>query len=132
MRPVLLVLALSAAGNAPAATPASLQEALARDAKREDPAFVAFSADRGRQFFAATHGREWSCSSCHTANPAAGGRHAVTGKAIAPLAPAANAERFTSEARVDKWFRRNCNDVAGRACTAREKGDILAWLMTVR
>ena len=28
-----------------------------------------------------------------------------------PLAPAANPKAFTDTARVDKWFRRNCNDV---------------------
>lgn len=133
MRPVLALLLLAAAsGAALADTPASLQAAFALEAKRENPAFTAFSADRGRAFFTATHGREWSCSSCHTANPAANGRHAATGKAIAPMTPAANAERFTDAAKVDKWFRRNCNDVAGRACTAQEKGDVLAWLIATR
>jgi hypothetical protein len=52
-----------------------------------------------------------------------------TGKAIAPLAPAANAERFTDAGKAEKWFRRNCNDVLGRACTASEKADVLAYLL---
>lgn len=125
-------LALAAALPAPAVTPAELRDAYALEAKRENPAFTALSADRGRQFFSATHGKDWSCATCHTANPAAAGKHAATGKAIAPLAPSANAERFTDAARADKWFRRNCNDVAGRACTAQEKGDILAWLLATR
>ena len=55
-----------------------------------------------------------------------------TGKPIAPLAPLANGERFTDLAFADKWFRRNCNDVLGRACTAQEKGDVLAYLMQVK
>ena len=88
-----------------------------------------FSAQRGATFFNATHGGEWSCASCHTANPLAPGRHARTGKTIAPLAPAGDAERFTSLGKAEKWFRRNCNDVLDRACTVQEKGDILAYLI---
>jgi hypothetical protein len=86
---------------------------------------------RGKAFFTATHGREWSCASCHGTTPAASGRHASTGKAIGALAPAANAERFTDPAKVEKWFRRNCNDVLGRECAPAEKADVLAWLMTL-
>ncbi|MGE5093941.1 MAG: DUF1924 domain-containing protein [Betaproteobacteria bacterium] len=89
-------------------------------------------AARGEQFFTSTHGREWSCGTCHGATPVGGGKHAVTGKAIAPLAPAANAQRFSDAARVEKWFRRNCNDVVGRECTAGEKADMLAWLLTLK
>jgi hypothetical protein len=77
-------------------------------------------------------GREWSCASCHTENPAAVGIHAKTGRPIQALAPAANGDRFTRAEKVEKWFRRNCNDVLGRSCTAAEKGDVLAYLMTVR
>ena len=87
---------------------------------------------RGQQLFATRHGREWSCSSCHGATPTAGGRHAGTGKAIAALAPGAEAARFTDEAKAEKWFRRNCNDVLGRECSAAEKADVLAWLITLK
>jgi hypothetical protein len=87
---------------------------------------------RGQQFFTTRHGREWSCSSCHGARPTQAGKHAATGKTIAPLAPAFNAERFTDSAKVEKWFRRNCNDVVGRECTSGEKADILAWLLTLK
>jgi mono/diheme cytochrome c family protein len=90
------------------------------------------SAARGQQFFTQGHGREWSCSSCHGAAPTVTGRHASTGKPIAPLAPAVNAERFTDAAKSEKWFRRNCNDVVGRECTAAEKADVLAWLSTLK
>jgi mono/diheme cytochrome c family protein len=95
----------------------------------QDPAF---SAQRGERFFKATHGSDWSCASCHTENPLAPGRHAKTGKPIAPLAPAANPKRFTDAASVEKWFRRNCNDVLGRACTAQEKGDVTQYLMSLK
>lgn len=84
---------------------------------------------RGAQLYATRQGGEWSCATCHTEKPTQAGRHAKTDKAIAPLAPSANAERFTDPAKADKWFRRNCNDVANRQCTAQEKADLLAWLI---
>lgn len=88
-------------------------------------------AGRGEKFFNSRHGAEWSCSSCHTANPAADGKHAGTGKRIAPMAPTANRERFTDVAKIEKWFGRNCKDVLGRACTPAEKADVMAYLMGV-
>ena len=91
-----------------------------------------FSVQRGERFFHSTHGNDWSCASCHTANPLAPGKHAKTGKPIEPLAPAANPKRFTDAAAVEKWFRRNCNDVLGRACTAQEKGDVTQYLMSLK
>ncbi len=93
---------------------------------------VAAQAARGQQLFTTKHGKEWSCASCHTASPTVEGKHASTGKLITPLAPAFNAERFTDTAKSDKWFRRNCNDVMGRECTAGEKADVLAWLLTFK
>ena len=89
-------------------------------------------AERGRVFFTSRHGGEWSCSSCHGNPPVGTGKHAGTGKAIDPLAPAANPRAFTDTAKVDKWFRRNCNDVLQRACSSGEKADVLAWLMGVQ
>ena len=89
-------------------------------------------AARGQTLFTSKHGKEWSCSSCHTATPTVEGKHATTGKAIAPMAPAFNPERFADAAKAEKWFRRNCNDVMGRECTAGEKADILAWLLTLK
>ena len=89
-------------------------------------------AARGEAFFTATHGKEWSCSTCHGKVPVATGKHASTGKPIGALAPAANAERFTDAAKTEKWFRRNCNDVLGRECTPAEKADLLAWLLTLK
>jgi mono/diheme cytochrome c family protein len=90
------------------------------------------SVDRGQALFTARHGAQWACASCHGAAPIQTGRHASTGKPIAPLAPAFNAQRFTDTAKTEKWFRRNCNDVLGRECTAAEKADVLAWLMTYK
>ena len=121
-----LALGLLAAAPAVAGTP----EAILEGYRAAGAATV--SAPRGERFFNSRHGGDWSCSSCHTDNPLARGRHATTGKAIAPLAPAANAERFTDARRVEKWFRRNCNDVLGRACSAQEKADVLAYLISLR
>ncbi len=87
---------------------------------------------RGQQFFTAPGSKDWSCSSCHGATPTQIGKHAATGKPIQPLAPAFNAERFADPAKTEKWFRRNCNDVLGRECSAGEKADVLAWLMTLK
>ncbi len=118
--------ALAAAVPAAAANPSELMSGYTASAGR------AAQAAQGRQLFTTTHGREWSCASCHGVTPVQAGRHAGTGKAIAALAPSANAERFTDAAKTEKWFRRNCNDVLGRECTAAEKADVLAWLMTLK
>jgi uncharacterized membrane protein len=95
----------------------------------EKEAGAAASAERGARFFTTKQGGEWSCASCHTEKPTQAGRHAKTDKPITPLAPAANAERFTDATKVDKWFRRNCNDTLNRICSAQEKADVMAWLL---
>ncbi|PUE57128.1 cytochrome C [Limnohabitans sp. Rim8] len=112
--------------HAVAATPAELLAGYTAQAGQ--PA----NAARGETFFKASHGQEWQCTSCHGKSPMVGGRHASTDKTIEPLAPAANPKRFTDSAKVEKWFRRNCKDVLARECTAVEKADVLAWLMTLR
>lgn len=89
-------------------------------------------AARGQAFFTRRHGGEWSCSSCHGTPPVGEGRHATTGKSIAPLAPAFNPRSFTDSAHSDKWFRRNCRDVLNRECSAGEKADVLAYLLTLK
>ncbi len=132
VRAGLAALAVALAVSARAETPADFLRTFEAAARQEQTGFAGFSATRGAAFFTSTHGREWSCAACHTRNPATEGRHAKTDKPIAPLAPAANAERFARADKVEKWFRRNCNDVLGRACTPAEKGDVLTYLMSVR
>jgi hypothetical protein len=90
------------------------------------------STTRGEQLFNTKHGKEWSCASCHENPPNHDTKHIVTGKVIKPLSPNANSERFVDQVKVEKWFKRNCNDVMARECTAQEKADVLAWLMTVK
>ncbi|MFZ5522592.1 MAG: DUF1924 domain-containing protein [Pseudomonadota bacterium] len=115
-----------------AQTPDEVLAAYKSDASESTPGFQGFSAARGEKFFKVKHGNEWSCTSCHTENPAATGKHAKTEKPIDPIAPSANAERFTNPKKIEKWFKRNCNDVLDRVCTPQEKGDVLAYLLTVR
>ena len=130
--PLLAASLASGALAARAATPEDILGELAIAARQQAPRFAGFSAQRGREFFAARRESGWSCSTCHTANPIAPGQHAKTGKEIAPLAPAANPARFADAARAEKWFKRNCNDVFGRECTAQEKGDVLAYLVSLK
>lgn len=124
--PLLLVAASVAASQAMATTPSEQMAAYAAQSGQ------APQAARGQTFFTSKHGKDWSCASCHTATPTVDGKHASTGKVIAPLAPAFNAERFTDSAKTEKWFRRNCNDVVGRECSAGEKADVIAWLLTLK
>jgi len=121
-----LMLAAALAGTAWAGTPQEQLGALSVQAGRSS------NVAQGQQFFNAKHGREWSCASCHNAQPTGEGKHANTGKSISALAPAFNPERFTDPAKSEKWFRRNCNDVLARECTAAEKADVLAWLMSLK
>ena len=93
------------------------------------------SAARGEKFFfaklARPNGEAVGCTSCHTDNPRAIGKTRAH-KAIEPLAPIANRERFTDPAKVEKWFKRNCKDVLERECTVQEKADFVAFLISVK
>lgn len=71
-----------------------------------------------------------ACTTCHTADPTAEGRHATTGKPIAPMAPSVRPQRLTDPKEVEKWFARNCKWTLGRECSAQDKGDLLAFLRT--
>lgn len=123
-----LVLALVVVPTARAATPADMLAGYSAQAAA--PA----SPERGQRFFNTNHGQDfgWSCASCHTADPTKLGKHAISDKAIAPLAPAANAKRFTDASKVEFHFRLNCKDVVGRECSAGEKADVLSWLLTLK
>lgn len=114
------------------APPAQAAGAAEQQATYTAQAGTAARPERGQALFTARHGREWSCASCHGAVPVRAGSHAATGKPIAPLAPAFNPERFVDPAKTEKWFRRNCNDVMGRECTAGEKADVIGWLRTLQ
>ena len=129
LMPALLVLTFSP--PLWAATPAQFV------AQYSAEAGAGFSADaaRGRAFAARNHGvseKLSSCFACHTDNPRVPGRHAVTGKAIDPLSPATQPERFTDAKKVEKWFKRNCKEVVGRACTPAENADFIQYVLSVK
>ncbi len=92
------------------------------------------SAARGETLFTSRHtgGKPEtpSCTTCHTTNLRGTGKTRA-GKVIEPMALSANPQRFTDSAKVAKWFRRNCNTVLGRECSAGEKADVLAWLSSI-
>ena len=117
-----------AGGDARAADTTPAQQLQRFTAQAGAPA----DAGRGRQIFTMRHAGEWSCSSCHGQPPLGAGKHAGTGKLLEPLAPATNPKAFTLTTRVDKWFRRNCSDVLKRECSAAEKADVLAYLLSVK
>lgn len=102
-------------------------------ARNDTPTFSGFSATRGKSLhthnFAGGKPDTPACTSCHGENPRAAGS-TLTGKAINPVAVSATPQRYTDPAKVEKWFKRNCNEVLGRACTAQEKGDWLAYMIS--
>jgi hypothetical protein len=104
------------------------------DTYAKEAGITAFSAERGKAFFEATHigGRPDtpSCTTCHGVSPRAAGQTRA-GKAIDPMAVSRNPKRFTDPAFVEKWFTRNCDSVLGRPCTATEKGDVIAYLSSL-
>ncbi len=104
----------------------------AAQSRAADPAFTAFSAQRGEALFrtewAGGDPRTPSCTACHTADPKNPGRNAKTGRPIDPVAVSVNPSRFTDSADVEKQFGRDCKSVLGRACTAVEKGDYITFM----
>lgn len=122
---------LTSVNPAFAEVPGSIVSGYAAEATKTMPGFAP-SAKRGQAFFT----KEWgvsqkmpNCTTCHGKNLKIDGKHVITDKRIDPLAPAANPERFTSTAKVEKWFKRNCKEVVGRECTAAEKADFIQFVI---
>lgn len=92
------------------------------------------NAAMGKSFFMGTHSGgkpdSTSCTACHTTNLAGPGKTRA-GKEIAPMAASVSPKRYTDRAEVEKWFKRNCSDVLGRECSAQEKSDVLAYLLSL-
>ena len=103
-------------------------------AKAASPAFSGFSAPRGEQLyvtkFAGGKPDTPACTSCHADSPRSAGR-TPTGKSIEAVAVSVTPTRYTDAAKVEKWFKRNCNEVLGRACTPLEKGDWLSYMISL-
>ncbi|MBX3687046.1 MAG: DUF1924 domain-containing protein [Rhodocyclaceae bacterium] len=130
---LLLLLGAAMASAVQAGPREDLLDRYAKDARANDPGFTSFSATRGQELHLARHttGKPDtpSCSQCHGDKPRNAGR-TPTGKSIEPMAVSATPTRYTDAAKVEKWFRRNCNEVLGRACTPAEKGDWLAYMIS--
>ena len=115
----------------PIATQADLVSKLQANYTKQSS--LPFTASQGaalwqRQFTDLKSGQLRSCTSCHTNNLQASGKHARTGKSIEPMAPSTNPARLTDATKVEKWFKRNCKWTLGRECTPQEKGDLLAFI----
>lgn len=109
-------------------------EQYAAHVKAINPAYQ-LTAEAGRAFYVKKYirkGKEESCASCHTDNPANEGKHTETDKPIQPLSPAVNAKRFSNLQHVEKNFTVHCKDIIGRDCTPQEKGDYLIYLLTIQ
>ncbi len=91
-----------------------------------------FSVAAGEKLYKTVGPNQLACASCHTDSPKNVGKHAKTNKTIDPMAPSVNPKRFTDAANVEKWFKRNCNDALGRACTTQEKGDFMTYVLSVK
>jgi cytochrome c peroxidase len=130
-RKALVAAAVLLAAPASADTPESLMRGYAEQARTTSASYAGPSPAAGRRLFH-QQPRDWSCATCHTDQPVATGRHAITGKTIAPLSPVANPERFRDAAKVEKWFKRNCTDTLGRLCTSAEKADLISFLLSAQ
>ena len=112
----------------------SYLKALNSEVLKKDPTFQGFDSKRGEVFFTSKHigkkGKEISCVSCHGNDLSNRGENFFTGKVIEPLSPSTNVERLSSLKSVKKWLRRNFKDVYNREGTAKEKGDVLAYIMS--
>jgi hypothetical protein len=133
MRSLITLALLLATTATQAETPQQIGQAYASEAARQQPTFTP-TAKRGETFFRqrfAVNDKMPGCTSCHTDSPLKPGQHAVTGKSIQPLAVAANSQRFSDPAKVEKWFGRNCKEVVGRPCRPGEKADFIAYMSEV-
>jgi hypothetical protein len=108
-------------------------ESLSAEAKAANPSFTGFDAKRGEAIFiskqAGKKGTQMSCTTCHTTNLKKDGQNVNTNKPIMALAPSVNPTRLTDVAEVEKWLRRNFNDVFVREGNALEKGDVLTYII---
>lgn len=133
MKPLFTLMALIGTlvmASTASATPAS-DELFAR---YKSAGASSFDAEHGKADWAkegkVEDGVKMNCSTCHGDDLRKSGKHKKTGKVIEPMAPSVNPERFTDAKKIEKWFKRNCNDAWGRECTAQEKGDVLKFLLS--
>jgi hypothetical protein len=120
--------------HADVANAVKLEKKYAAFAKTANPEYAGPSAVDGKFFFnrkiKLANGKEAACASCHTTNPADEGKHIITGKPIKPLSPTVNYKRFSDVEKVEEQFTKHCNDIIGSDCTAAEKANYIAYLLT--
>jgi len=101
---------------------------------KKDSTFKGFDSKRGEIIFTSKHigkkGKDISCVSCHGNDLSNKGENFFTGKVIDPLSPSTNVERLSNLKNIKKWLRRNFKDVYKREGTAKEKGDVLVYIMS--
>ncbi|RXI26485.1 DUF1924 domain-containing protein [Aliarcobacter trophiarum] len=106
---------------------------LKQEAIKENPSFKEFDYKRGEEIFLSKHigkkGELISCASCHGTDLNKSNQNYFTGKTIDALSPKANQKRFTDKADIEKWLKRNFNDVYNREGTAIEKGDVVTYII---
>lgn len=91
-----------------------------------------FSQAEGEKIFTSVHkdknGKDISCTSCHTKDLTKSGENIKSGKKMEPLSPKANPNSLTDVKEINKWLKRNFNDVYQREGSAKEKGDVLTYI----
>jgi len=157
LREAAVACALLLATLARADTPEQILETYAAQARADDPAFIAFSAERGEAFYREPHAVKgagvWSCASCHLKNPRFSvlahrteipcrachvlndwehpDPHSAKKRVIDAFAPSANPKRLGDAKRAETFLRLNCLLLLKRECTALEKGDVITYLVHV-
>jgi hypothetical protein len=130
---LIIVLAFALVPATAGESPKSLLDFYASEAKASDPGFSGFSAERGEHLFRTNFSTGKpdtpSCTTCHTTDARNVGQTRA-GKDIEPMAASANPKRYSDQAKTEKWFGRNCNNVLGRECTATEKGDFITFMLS--
>lgn len=106
---------------------------LKQEAIKENTNFTKFDYKRGEDIFLSKHigkkGELISCASCHGTDLNKSNPNYFTAKTIEALSPKANPKRFTDKADIEKWLKRNFNDVYNREGTAIEKGDVVTYII---
>ena len=108
-------------------------DSLKQEVLKQDTSFKGFDYKRGEDIFLSKHvgkkGELISCASCHGTDLNKSNQNHFTGKTINALSPKANPKRFTDRAEIEKWVKRNFNDVYNREGTALEKGDVVTYII---
>ena len=128
-----MILTLALLSKAVMASPAIISD-YSSQAKQANSGFTGFSAERGKTLYyreTIQNGKPMRCATCHSADPRQPGKTPAF-RTLEAMAPVITPSRFTDAKKVEKWFRRNCDDVFKRECTAQEKGDFVTFLSSLK